>query len=203
MSGWWVVSYLVLWSVVILTLVVLLIVLRQLGLIYLRSGTALQLDEGPELGAPFPMFEELDQRTGLPVRFPDRDAGISLLLFTTPQCGLCKEVLDATAVVSRHRELDTMVLSAGEADENDELLNLAGEMSFVVSLRRQRELGVQTIPYGIVVGRDGVVLSKGTLNSLDDLEDALDRADAQESARSPTVMTSGRVNDEHGSYSHH
>jgi methylamine dehydrogenase accessory protein MauD len=187
MTGWWVASYVVLWAVVILTLVVVLVVLRQLGLIYVRTSGTFQLDEGPPVGAPFPIFEELDDRTGLPVRFPDREAA-SLLVFTTPDCSLCKEVLEATKLATRHRDVAVVVLSAGEKDENDELCGIARKLSFIVSLQRQRALGVQLIPYAIVASREGVVLSKGAVNGLGDLEEILDRAEAEQSVQSQTVV---------------
>lgn len=94
MSGWWLVSYLVLWGLLALTVVLLLIVLRQLGLIYVRTKQGgLQLDEGPEIGQMIAPFGALDAQTGEEFLFPDGAARLNLLLFASPTCSLCKDAL--------------------------------------------------------------------------------------------------------------
>ena len=47
MSGWWVASYVVLWLLLGVILLVLLVVLRQLGLVYAQAGGVIRLHEGP------------------------------------------------------------------------------------------------------------------------------------------------------------
>jgi methylamine dehydrogenase accessory protein MauD len=180
-SGWWLVSYLALWAVVLATLVVLLVVLRQLGLIYLRmqSGGAPHLDEGPPVGEIVRPFGEIDEPTGREVRFPSSEAKLNLLLFASPGCDICKDALRGLGTAIRGRGVHALVVSEGEDEHerNAELRRLVdGSADFVVSLRRQRALGVESIPFGIATSSTGVVVDKRIVNSIVDLEDMLDRA---------------------------
>lgn len=189
MTGWWLASYLVLWGLVLSALVVMLVVLRQLGLIYLRTRQGgLLLDEGPVIGAVITPFSEI-QMDGQPVSFPSTSRALTFLLFTSPHCAICKDVARGVAAARRHRDAAFFVLSEGDAIENAELRELVGGSGgFVASLHRQRLLGIQTIPYGIVTDRKGVVRAKGIVNSLDDLESILDRAEELEEVVLPAEV---------------
>jgi methylamine dehydrogenase accessory protein MauD len=179
MSGWWLASYLALWILLLATLLVLLVVLRQLGLIYLRArgGGAVQVDEGPPVGTPL-WFDELDLN-GRPIHFPNREAAFSLLLLTSPWCAICKEALRGLSTVLSHYDVKAVVIDAGEAAESAAVYELVDEaVGFVASLPLQRRIGVTVIPFGIVTDRGGVILSKGGVHHIDDLEDLLERAES-------------------------
>jgi methylamine dehydrogenase accessory protein MauD len=180
MSGWWLASYLVLWLLTGATLLVLLVVLRQLGLIYARiQHGGLQLDEGPAVGSVIAPFTEREDGTEREVAFP-RPETLNLLLFTSPHCAICADALRGLQTALRGRHASALVVSEGEAEENGELHGLVGPPArFVTSLKRQRAFGIETIPYGIVVDGKGVVLDKGVVNGLGDLEDMLDNAEAR------------------------
>lgn len=194
MSGWWLASYLALWALGLATVIVLLIVLRQLGLIYLRTSTGgFQLDEGPGVGSVVGPFTEVDDREE-EFRFPSPRRGFSALLFASPHCAICEDAIRGLRAVARHRDVEFVVVSEGELDENEELRQLAnGRARFVTSVARQRQLGIQTIPYGIVANREGVVLAKGIVNSVDDLDNMLDAAESHTSVHvEPTLVKEER-----------
>jgi methylamine dehydrogenase accessory protein MauD len=177
-SGWWLASYLVLWALLAGTIVVLLVVLRQLGLMYLRSSSGLRLDEGPEVGSIVPPFDEIDELTDDRFRIPDPEAPVTLLLFASPSCAICKDVLQGLAAVVHHYDgVSPVVISEGTAEENDGLRRMVGSKGrFVTSVARQRHLAIETIPYGVAVRRDGLVLARRIVNHLDDVENLLEDA---------------------------
>ncbi len=189
MSGWWLVSYVILWVMSAATLVVLLVVLRQLGLIYLRGGAgAPRLEEGPPLGATIAPFEVADDASGVLVSFPDRRAGLNVLLFTSPQCRICEEVLRELPEATRDLEARVLVVSEGTPEENRELRRLAGTGArFATSPTRQRILRIRTFPYAVVAGPDGTVLDKGVVNSPRDVEALLQRAVERRTTDSPAL----------------
>jgi methylamine dehydrogenase accessory protein MauD len=176
MSGWWLAAFVGLWVLCVVNVLALLIVLRHVGLIYLRtSNMGLRLEEGPAVGFPI-AFDELDF-DGRPMHFPSPASVFNILLFAMPRCSLCKEALRGLAAVVRSEEVSATVLSIGEDTDNLELRELVGDRAtLVVSLPRQRNLGVRTIPYGIVTNERGVILAKGIVNHIDDLENLMDRA---------------------------
>jgi len=176
MTGWWLTSYVLLWLLVSASFVVQLIVLRQLGLIYLRAQNGgFQLDEGPAIGLPL-SFREIDVN-GETVRFPMSQRALNLLVFTTPWCGTCEKVLTGVNAILRHHEVGVVIIDAGDADESRDLRGqIEDDVVFVASLARQRALGVTSIPYAILTDREGVIIAKGLVNHLDDLEDMLEKA---------------------------
>jgi methylamine dehydrogenase accessory protein MauD len=191
-SGWWLVSYVVLWALSAATLVVLLVVLRQLGLIYVRlgGGAPRGLEEGPPLGAIIAPFEEAEDETGVALPFPDPEAPLNLLVFASPHCAICKEVLGDVERAASGAGAAAMVVSEGGQEENRRLRALAGRgVRFTTSPSRQRILSVETFPYAIVTDGEGMVLDKATVNGPRDLETLLERASRGE--RAVTVQEGG------------
>ena len=177
MSGWWLASYVILWVVTVAMFVVLLVVLRQLGLMYMRGGGAPRLEEGPPIGAIIPRFEEAEDVGGAEISFPDELAELSFLLFTSPRCRICEDALRGIAEITRDFDVRVVVVSEGDAEQNRRLREIVdGGASFTSSPARQRILQVHTHPYGVVTDRDGIVLDKGVVNGTRDLEVLLQAA---------------------------
>lgn len=179
MSGWWLASYLVLWAVMLGVLVVLLVVLRQLGLVYLRlRGRGVpHFNEGPELGSFVEPVSDVDGITGGVSLFPDERASLNLFLFASPHCSLCKETVMAVADVARSRDAGFLVVSEGSAEENRELRGLVdGASHFLISVELHRRMQVESIPFAVVVDGKGVVLAKGIPNDPDQLDELMDQA---------------------------
>jgi methylamine dehydrogenase accessory protein MauD len=180
-SGWWLASYVVLWVMVAATLVVLLVVLRQLGLLYLRvGGGAVRGEQGPPDGAILGAFEEVAGPDGGTVSFPDPAAALNLLVFATPHCRICKEALRGLPAATRGLDVFTLVVSEGTEEDNRPLRRLVdGAAAFTISAERQKVYGIETFPFAVVADGDGRVLDRGTVNGLDDLEEMLERASAR------------------------
>jgi len=176
-SGWWLASYVVLWVITATMFVVLLVVLRQLGLMYVRGGGAPRLEEGPPIGAIIPPFEEMEDGTQAEIRFPDAVVDLNLLLFTSPHCRICEEVLRELGGVTRDFDARVLVVSEGDVEENGRLRQLVdGGARFVSNAERQRSLDVRTHPYGLVTDRSGTVLEKGVVNGSRDVQVLLEEA---------------------------
>lgn len=191
MTGWWTVSYVTLWVVVIGLLGVTLVVLRQLGLVYLRvQGTSgFHLDEGPGVGEAVMPFSELDEQTGEPFMFPTADS-LNLLVLSSPHCSLCDEALRGLGPARHRRSVAVTVLSEGGTAENQHLRELVGPHGrFVTSLARQKALGVDSLPYAIVTDGEGSVLAKRVVNNVDDLEDLLETAESERAISIPVVYS--------------
>src|SRR5438093_5730118 len=101
MHGWWAISFVVLWLLVIALALLVLALARQVGTLHLRLGPrgALEIDaEGPPLGeAPEPVdARDLDER---PVAIGGPGAA-QLVLFVSPGCALCREVTPSLGVAA-------------------------------------------------------------------------------------------------------
>lgn len=194
MSGWWLASYVVLWILTVAMFVVLLVVLRQLGLMYVRGGGAPRVEEGPPVGATIPFFEGVADEMAVPFRFPDPIAQANLLLFTSPSCRICEEVVRGVPGVARDDRIRVLVVSEGDVTANARLRASVGDRAvFTTDATRQKTLAVDSHPLAVVTDRDGTVIDKGMVNGPGDLQTLLERA--ERSMRAGTPATSGTSGD--------
>lgn len=178
MDGWWAASYAALWLVVVVLCATVVALARQVGTLHLRLGPrgALELDdEGPPLG------EGLE-----PAELPDLDGNrvtiaapgeAQLLLFVSPGCGVCEQLLPAVAAVADDGEMAPYVLS--DADFEDTARTLGGRRlraPLVPAAGFTRSLDLPGTPYALVIDRQGVVRAKGTVNNLEQVEGLADTA---------------------------
>ena len=128
----------------------LLALAREVGELRLAVApqAALSLEhEGPELGGRVQLIERFEGR-----------AQLAVAVFTSPGCALCQALEPSLRLVSNDPEVDLELFD--EETDPDAWASLA----------------VPGSPYAVVLGRDGVVLAKGTFNSLFQLESLLAHA---------------------------
>ncbi|MGH2724843.1 MAG: methylamine dehydrogenase accessory protein MauD [Actinomycetota bacterium] len=175
MSGWWLASYVVLWGLVVVLALVVLALARQVGTLHLRLGPrgALEMDEeGPPLGeAPEPI-DALDTG-GRPVQIAGPGTA-QLLLFVSPGCPVCREVLPSLPAVARTGLMAPVVVSDGDGSE----ATLPGRLDapVVAGPDIARGFGIPGTPYAVVLDGLGVVRAKGTVNNLEQMEGLVDTA---------------------------
>ncbi|MDQ3982922.1 MAG: hypothetical protein M3271_09625 [Actinomycetota bacterium] len=172
MQGWWAVSYVVMWLLLAALTVVVVALARQIGTLHLRLGPrgALEADdEGPPLGEAPPPEESTDAQ-GRPARIGGPGEP-QLLLFVSPGCHLCEQVLPSLPAVARAHELDPYVLADTDAEETVSQYERRRLPARVVSAagiaQRYRVPGT---PYVVVLDRLGIVRAKGTVNNLEQME---------------------------------
>jgi methylamine utilization protein MauE len=129
----------------------LLALAREVGELRLAVAPQAALSvsgEGPEIGA----------RTALRDRFAG-SAPLALAVFTSAGCPLCEALEPAVQLVGADPHVELEVF---DEQEHGELWH---------------ELGIPGSPYGVVVDAEGTVLSKGTFNTLLQLEGVLAAAE--------------------------
>jgi hypothetical protein len=136
----WVASTVALWIVVAGLLVLVLALYRQVGVLHLRLG-------------PRGAFEHDGESLPLGASAPEGLAR-TLLVFTSETCPVCRQILPGLrALASDH---GVTVLHARQEDVDGLALHDAFE--------------VPGTPYAVYVGKDGLVRSKGAVNTLEQLE---------------------------------
>ncbi len=156
MSGWWTAAFVVQWILLAVLAVVVVALARQIGVLHLRLSPlgALEVDdEGPVLG------EAPEERTGR-----NRDGSNTLIggpgpprliAFVSPTCPICEQVLPSLPASAVAGGLVLQVLSDPELE---------------------RAYRVPGVPFVVVLDELGVVRSKGTVNSLEQVEGLVDTA---------------------------
>jgi len=155
-SGWWAAAFLVLWILVAVLAIVVVALARQIGVLQLRLAPlgALEVDdEGPELG------EAPEARS---VRTPDGSRRViggpgrrRLVAFVSETCPICERVAPSLPAAARASGLE---------------LQLVSDPDLETAYR------VPGVPFVVVLDEVGVVRSKGTVNSLEQVEGLVDTA---------------------------
>ena len=150
MNGPWLVAFLALWLVVAVLAVAVVALLRQIGVLHQRLAPmgVHFASEGPVLDAPAP---------GVGIDWSV--STLTVLLFTSPTCVLCRELkpsLDAFRRQYRELRVQTVDLETEPAVFD--------------------AMAVRSTPYVVAVDRDGVVRGRGVANSLEQIEELVREA---------------------------
>lgn len=141
----WIVSYVLLWVTVLVLAFAVVVLLRQIGVLHarLRPVGVHHANEGPERDAPAPTR-----------RFDFGAADVTLVVFTSPTCEICRSLLPSLRRLQR--------------DYRDVRLE---EVSHGPRTRREFDAwNVRSTPYVVAVDRDGIVRGGGVANSLEQIE---------------------------------
>jgi hypothetical protein len=131
---------------------VVLALAREVGMLRLAVGPqgALEIpEEGPPLGSDSGLASHLDPR----------EVPIALVVFSSEGCAMCRRLAPGIAALSRHPHLSLL-----ELDE-------------VADAGHWQRLAIPGSPYAVAIDPSGLVLAKGTFNSLAQLESVLAAAE--------------------------
>lgn len=178
LESWWLASYMVLWALVVALCLVVVALARQIGTLHLRLGPrgALEVDsEGPPIGeavAPLELTAIDDRNVTI-----GRRGEASLLLFVSPGCHVCEQVLPSVDAVASAGRLTPYVVT--DVDKEETALAFGGgdlRAPVVPGLQAAQRYEVPGTPYVIVLDDYGVVRAKGTVNNLEQVEGLVDAA---------------------------
>lgn len=176
MDGWWAVSYVTLWALVVVLCLVVVALARQIGTLHMRLGPtgALEMDdEGPALGSPASSIRTEDIK-GEPIVVGQRS---QLLLFVSPGCHVCDQVLPSISAVAESSRFAPVVIT--DVDEEETALTFKAKRvaaPVVAGIGIAQAYEVPGTPYVVVVDDSGVVAAKGTVNNLEQVEGLIDTA---------------------------
>ena len=178
MEGWWAASYAVLWALVLVLCVVVVALARQIGTLHLRLGPrgALEMDdEGPPLGQS-PPHADVVAMDGSPLTIGGPSPA-RVLMFVSPGCLVCEQVLPALPVLARTSKLEAIVVTDVDEAETKTAFGSKGLGLPVVSSREvMQSYQVPGTPYVVVMDDRGLVRGKGTVNNLEQMEGLIETA---------------------------
>ncbi len=175
-----VVSQLLLWLVFAVLALAVFALARQIGVLHERIAPlgALMMDSGIEVGDAAPRFELVDI-FGRKVEIGGRreDGRSTMLLFVSPGCPVCKKLLSVVRwfMKSEGRSLDLVLVGDGDPEEHRAMAQRHGldNIPFVIAPEIGMRFQVGKLPYAILVDEQGIVRSKGLVNSREHLESLL------------------------------
>ncbi len=156
MSGWWAAAFVVQWVLLAVLAIVVVALARQIGVLHLRLGPlgALEVDdEGPPIGeAPERRVSRTEDGAATVVGGPGPRR---LLAFVSPTCPICERLRPS---------LPAAAAASGFAYE------VVSDPDLEAAYR------VPGVPFVVVFDEFGVVRSKGTVNTLEQVEGLIDTA---------------------------
>ncbi len=168
MEGIWLISYIVLWLFVIALGVLVLLLYRQLGIMYLGTAEGVSRD-GLDRGARAPDFnltdqyghaQQLSQYKGRPV----------LLLFGSPHCSPCRLLLPQLHEWARqHSDINILWLNSASPAESERFVAETGATLPIAPYTPDDNLldkyKVRVTPFLFMVDEKGMIRAKGLVNS--------------------------------------
>jgi methylamine dehydrogenase accessory protein MauD len=172
------VSYVLLWVVVVIAVLVLAATVRQVGLIHMRIPAigARSAQPGPAVGDQVPEVLTRDL-TGAQIVLGGTRERSSLVVFVSTNCATCDQIGPALRSVAR-----------SERSETDLVLVMDGSPEAVAAYQERHRLkgvplltdeavrttyGVLTTPYGLMIDNAGTLKGKGMVNNIEHLESLL------------------------------
>lgn len=200
------VSNIILWVVTIALSLLVLALARQVGILHERVSPAgaLQPTSGPKVGE---LTSSLDLRTlagSQVVIGGENDSALAtFILFISPTCPVCKSLVPTakSLIQSERSRMQLMFASDGATTDKQ----LAQHKSYVTDLHISnypyiisQQLGmtyeVSKLPFAVLIGSDGILKSKGLVNTREHMESLIESMDSGISTLQEFV---GRTSAEH------
>jgi methylamine dehydrogenase accessory protein MauD len=170
-----VVSQILSWVVILGLGMALLALARQVGVLHIRLAPAgaLMTGKGPMVGESAPVLDAVTlDGVALTIGKALARGRMQLLLFVSPHCPLCKELIPIAKNFAKSEKLDIVFVGDDEPGEQRAMIAQLemGAIPFVNSSIIGRAFHVDRLPHAVLIGDDGTVLSKGLVNSREHLE---------------------------------
>ena len=171
-----VISNMVLWLLVIGLSLLVFALTRQVGVLHERVAPAGALlpTTGPRVGESTEAME-LNDLAGASVTVggPVASQMPQLVLFVSPTCPVCRTLVPTAVALARRERLELLFASDGAAPEQHQRYSreLGIEaFPYLISQPLGVAYAVSKLPFALLIGADGVLASKGLVNTREHLE---------------------------------
>ena len=186
MSAAFLVSYALLWLLVIALSLVVFALARQVGVLHERVAPAgaLMPTTGPAVGEPTDAMALTDIRgRAVTVGGPAQDRLSTLVLFISPTCPICKSLVPVAVSLAGHEHKRLRLIFASDGDDPARHLQYSNELGipaypYLVSQALGLRYAVSKLPFAVLIAGDGVLKSKGLVNSREHLESLVEAMDS-------------------------
>jgi methylamine dehydrogenase accessory protein MauD len=175
MSGIWLISYIALWLLVIVLVLLVLGLIRQMAIMYLRLGPepgVLATQEGLAIGAPAATFEAVHVATEAEVALLPGQAYV--IIFVSPTCTPCGRLMDDLHEFIQSVGKRTHVIIVSQSDRHATLTFLEQHRLSVPVVADasgfiSRAYSVRATPFAYYIDEAGIIRHRGIVNSVDGL----------------------------------
>lgn len=182
-----VISNIVLWGIVIALGLLVFALARQVGILHERVAPAgaLQPTNGPKVGElTQPITVKTLSGESLPIGGLPDDQLNSFILFVSPTCPVCKSLVPtAKSLVSSEKQRMKLFFASDSSGSDKELTQhraYASDLNldpYILSEELGMRYQVSKLPFAVLIGADGILKSKGLVNTREHMESLIEAMD--------------------------
>ncbi len=171
-------SNVLLWIAVVVLALIVFALTRQVGILHERIAPAgaLQPTSGPKVGEHASALD-VTSLSGDALTIGGASNVRTLVLFVSPTCPVCKALVPTARSLAKHESLRLIFASDGDSEESHRsyVRDLGLDAyPYVLSQTLGLHYGVSKLPFALLLGEDGTLLSKGLVNSREHLESLIE-----------------------------
>ena len=185
MSEALIVSNIILWIAVLLLAILLFALTRQVGILHERVAPAgaLQPTTGPKIGEVTEGIQTKSlQGESIQIGGSEKVKFSSFVLFISPTCPVCKELVPTAISLARSEQDRIRLLFASDGENIEQHQSYIRDLEieeypYVVSEGLGMYYQVSKLPFAILIDHNGVLRSKGLVNTREHLESLIESMD--------------------------
>jgi methylamine dehydrogenase accessory protein MauD len=185
-EGTLLISYVILWALVIFLSLLVFALARQVGVLHERVAPAgaLMPTNGPKVGEMTDVISVTDLNgVTIAIGGVDAEALATLVLFISPTCPICKALVPVARSLVSYEGRRMRLVFASDGDKIEQHIAYVGDLDiadypYVVSQAVGLAYAVSKLPFALLIGSDGILKSKGLVNSREHLESLVESMDS-------------------------
>ena len=186
MEGTMLISYLILWALVIFLSLLVFALARQVGVLHERVAPAgaLMPTNGPKVGEMTDVMSVSDlQGDAVAIGGADSAGLATLILFISPTCPVCKSLVPVARSLVSYEGRRMRLVFASDGDKIEQHVAYVSDLDikdypYLVSQALGLAYAVSKLPFAVLIGSDGTLQSKGLVNSREHLESLVESMDS-------------------------
>jgi methylamine dehydrogenase accessory protein MauD len=186
MDGALLISYVILWALVIILSLLVFALARQVGVLHERVAPAgaMMPTSGPKVGEMTEAMHLTDLKGhAVAVGGADSEGLATLILFISPTCPVCKSLVPIARSLVSYEGKRMRLVFASDGDKIERHFAYVSDLDledypYVVSLPLGLAYAVSKLPFAVLIGSDGALKSKGLVNSREHLESLVESMDS-------------------------
>ena len=186
MDGTMMISYVILWALVIFLSLLVFALARQVGVLHERVAPAgaLMPTSGPKVGEMTEATSVTDLNgDAVAIGGADSEALATLILFISPTCPVCKSLVPVARSLASYEGRRMRLVFASDGDKIEQHVSYVSDLDiedypYVVSQALGLAYAVSKLPFAVLIGSDGTLKSKGLVNSREHLESLVESMDS-------------------------
>ncbi len=186
MDGTLLISYIMLWALVIVLSLLVFALARQVGVLHERVAPAgaLMPTGGPKVGELTETMPLTDLNGhGIAVGGVDSDGLATLIMFISPTCPVCKSLVPVARSLVSHEGKRMRLVFASDGDNLERHVAYVRDLDiedypYIVSEPLGLAYAVSKLPFAVLIGSDGALRSKGLVNTREHLESLVESMDS-------------------------